>query len=146
MINPVIGLLVIAGGALVAQNLLMANMVRSASSIVVVLATNSAVGLSALLTLLLVRDGFAGIAEAVGAFRPFHVLPGLLGSFFVFASIHGYQRLGPTATIATLVASQLIIGLAVDLARAPSFNLQQVAAPLLGAVLLVLGAGLVAAR
>ncbi len=36
------------------------------------------------------------------------MIPGLLGSFFVFASISGYQNVGAATTIAVLVASQLI--------------------------------------
>lgn len=75
-----------------------------------------------------------------------NVLLGVLGTVFVFASIHGYRRLEPTTTIATLVASQLILGLVVDLARAPSFNIQQVTLPLSGGVLLVSGARRAAGR
>lgn len=56
-----LGLLVVAVGALVAQNLLMANVVRSTSSVVAVIATNSAVGLLALVTLF----RLAGIVAAV---------------------------------------------------------------------------------
>jgi transporter family-2 protein len=39
----------------------------------------------------------------------------LLGSFFVFASISGYQNVGAATTIAVLVASQLVGGLAMDI-------------------------------
>lgn len=59
--SRMLGLLVVAVGALVAQNLLMANVVRSASSVVAVIATNSAVGLLALVTLF----RLAGIVAAV---------------------------------------------------------------------------------
>jgi transporter family-2 protein len=41
----------------------------------------------------------------------------LLGSFFVFASISGYQNVGAATTIAVLVASQLIGGLVMDVLR-----------------------------
>ncbi len=44
------------------------------------------------------------------------VIPGL-GSFFVFASISGYQNVNAATTIAVLVASQLIGGLALGYLR-----------------------------
>jgi hypothetical protein len=47
--------------------------------------------------------------------------PGLLGSFFVFASISGYQNVGAATTIAVLVASQLIGGLVMDVVEATAF-------------------------
>jgi uncharacterized membrane protein YdcZ (DUF606 family) len=37
------------------------------------------------------------------------LLPGLLGSIFVFASIVGYQRLGASVTIATVVARDRLL-------------------------------------
>ncbi len=46
------------------------------------------------------------------------LLPGLLGSLFVFAGILGYQKLGAAATISILVASQLCMGLLADVYRA----------------------------
>jgi transporter family-2 protein len=124
----------------------MAEMTRSVSTALIVLATNSAVGLLALTGLLMFRNGFGGIGEAIGAFTPTSLLPGLLGSFFVFASLYGYQRLGASSTISVLVASQLIIGLLVDLSHAPSPNLDQFALPALGGILLIVGAALVVSR
>ncbi|MDR3436610.1 DMT family transporter [Telmatospirillum sp.] len=142
----IFALLVAAGAALVAQNLLMAHITASVSTVLITLVMNSAVGLVVLLGLLIGRFGPSGISEAIGAFRIWSVLPGLLGSFFVFASIVGYQRLGPAATIAILVASQLVFGLAFDIARSNAVNLQNHLPALAGAVLLVSGAFLVASR
>ncbi len=142
----IIGLLVAAGAALVVQNLLMARMTETVSTVVITLVTNSAVGLLTLLTLLICRNGLAGIAEAIGGFRLWSVLPGLLGSFFVFASIAGYQRLGAASTIAILVASQLTFGLAIDMARSSTSNLPGNALAIMGGGLLIIGAFLVASR
>jgi transporter family-2 protein len=102
---PTVVLLVSAGLCLVLQNLLMVRITLSASTVLVALVINSAVGLTVLLSLLLIRNGAGGVAEAVSALRPWAFLPGLLGSFFVFAGILGYQRLGAAPTIAILVAS-----------------------------------------
>jgi transporter family-2 protein len=105
---------------------------------------NSAVGLSALLLILMWRAGAAGASEIVNTFRLWNVLPGLLGSFFVFASIVGYQRVGAASTIAILVASQLVIGLLVDFLRSDHFGWNSVT--LVGALMLLAGAVLVASR
>ena len=142
----VFGLLIAAGAAIVAQNLLMAHMTGIVSTILITLVINSAVGLVALLVLLFARTGLSGIGEAIGTFRLWSVLPGLLGSFFVFASIVGYQRLGAAATISILVASQLIFGLAIDMARSHTADVQSYLPSILGAGLLVSGAFLVASR
>jgi transporter family-2 protein len=141
-----VGLLVSAGLCLVLQNLLMVRITLSASTVLVALVINSAVGLTALLGLLLIRNGPGGVVEAVSALRPWAILPGLLGSFFVFAGILGYQRLGAAPTIAVLVASQLMAGLAADQLKAGAPGLSAQGLPILGAVLLVVGAVLVARR
>lgn len=118
MINLAVPVLLIAAGAaIVGQNLLMSIMAASASSILVPLILNSAVGLVALVSLLVWREGGDGLANIAASFRPWNLLPGLLGSFFVFASILGYSRLGAAPTIAILVSSQLAFGLLADVLR-----------------------------
>lgn len=143
---PVLGLLMAAGAAAVVQNLLMVHITAAVSTVLITLLINAAVGVVVVCALLLTQAGLSGIGEAIGALRAWSVLPGLLGSFFVFASIFGYQRLGAAATIAVLIASQLVVGLAVDLLRSGGSNPQGCLAALLGAGLLVEGAYLVAAR
>ena len=138
--------LILAGIALVLQNTLMVRITQSVSTVLITLAINSSVGLTALLLILISRKGLASLVEAAGAVRPWALLPGLLGSFFVFAGIWGYQRLGAAPTIAVLVASQLLAGLAFDAAisgqKIGGFSAWQ----LFGAVLLVTGAALIAGR
>lgn len=140
----VFALLAAAGAALVAQNLLMTRISADASTILIPLVMNSAVGLVLLLALLVGRSGLPGIHEAIASFKFWSLLPGLLGSFFVFASILGYQRLGATATIATLVASQLVVGLLVDIAKSGGIRGYETA--MAGAVLLATGAVLITSR
>jgi transporter family-2 protein len=141
-----VALLGIAGICLVLQNLLMVRITLLAPTVLVALVANSAVGLTLLLSLLLLRAGPGGVAEAASTLRPWALLPGLLGSFFVFAGILGYQRLGAAPTIAVLVASQLVAGLAADQLKPGAPALSARAWPILGAVLLVVGAVLVARR
>lgn len=144
--NFTILLLVAAGISLVAQNLLMVRMTEAASTVLITLVINSGVGLALLLLLLLGRSGISGITEALGTIRPWSLLPGLLGSFFVFAGIVGYQRLGAASTIAVLVSSQLVAGLIIDASRSTSPGFQSHALAILGGVLLIAGAFLVVRR
>jgi len=68
----------------------------------------------------------------------------LLGSFFVFSGIIGFQKVGAATTIAVLVASQLITGLIADLWRTEASQGRPCFLTFVGAGLLVLGAILVA--
>ncbi len=75
------------------------------------------VGIVLFVSILWFKQGMAGFGELVSSVRWWTLIPGLLGSFFVFASISGYQNVGAATTIAVLVASQLIGGLALDIFR-----------------------------
>ncbi|MGZ0787237.1 DMT family transporter [Pseudomonas saponiphila] len=141
-----LGLLIAAGAALVMQNLLMAQISSGASTALVALSLNSAVGFALLLMLLVGKAGLSGISEALGGLRYWHLLPGILGSFFVFASLLGYQRLGAATTASVLIASQLLVGLLVDTVDAGRVNFHELLLPLAGIVLLISGAVMVAIR
>ena len=141
-----LGLLVAAGAALVVQNLLMANITGATSSVLAALLMNSAVGLTLLSALLLRNAGMGGIAEIAGVFRPWFVVPGLLGTFFVFASVTGYQNVGAAPTIAILVASQLVFGLAWDISRSDEVTVQGLMTAALGAGFLIGGVVIIVTR
>lgn len=134
-------LLIAAGLALIVQNLVMASAASRTSSALIPLVMNSAVGLVLLTGLLLWQGGGAALREVFAAARPLHKVPGLLGSFFVFASLTGYRHLGAAPTIALLVASQLLFGLGVDLLRSGAPKLH--VAPLAGGILLIVGCCLI---
>lgn len=137
-------LLVVAGAALIVQNLIMASAATRVSTLLIPLLLNSAVGLVLLSLLLLWQGGASGLRELIATTRPVSLFPGLLGTFFVFASLTGYRTLGAAPTIALLVASQLVVGLAVDLHRADPPRLALM--PMLGVALLILGACLILFR
>ena len=80
-----------------------------------------------------------GFSEIADSFKPWHLLPGVLGSFFVFAGILGYRQLGPSITIATLVATQLITGLLADSFKPGSFAPKVDPMAIVGVILLVAG-------
>ncbi|MDR9890325.1 DMT family transporter [Pseudenterobacter timonensis] len=138
--------LVAAGIGLVVQNTLMVRITQSASTILIAMLLNSLVGIVLFVTILLIKNGMAGFSELATAVRWWTLIPGLLGSFFVFASISGYQYVGAATTIAVLVASQLIGGLVMDMLKSQGIPLRALIGPVCGAVLLVIGAWLVARR
>ncbi|VFS43333.1 Inner membrane protein ydcZ [Serratia liquefaciens] len=95
---------------LVVQNTLMVRITQSASTILIAMLLNSLVGIVIFVTMLLLRQGVAGFQELALSVKWWTLIPGLLGSFFVFASISGYQNVGAATTIAVLVVSQLVAG------------------------------------
>lgn len=103
--------LIAAGIGLVVQNTLMVRITQTSSTILIAMLLNSLVGIVLFVSILWFKQGMAGFGELVSSVRWWTLIPGLLGSFFVFASISGYQNVGAATTIAVLVASQLIGGL-----------------------------------
>lgn len=138
--------LIAAGVGLVVQNSIMVRITQTSSSILIAMLLNSLVGIVLFVTILWFKQGVAGFGELFVSVRWWTLIPGLLGSFFVFASISGYQNVGAATTIAVLVASQLIGGLALDLARSHGVTLRAMVGPAFGALLLVIGAWLIAKR
>ncbi|MGE9550712.1 DMT family transporter [Erwinia amylovora] len=139
-------MLIVGGVALVIQNTLMARITHSASTILIALVLNSAVGLVLLITLLAGKTGTSGFYELFQSFKGWMLLPGILGSFFVFTGITGYQNIGASRTIAILVASQLVAGLGYDMYRSGTESVLKNMPAIIGAVLLVAGTFLVASR
>ncbi len=138
--------LIAAGVGLVVQNSIMVRITQTSSTILIAMLLNSLVGIVLFVTILWFKQGAAGFGELVASVRWWTLIPGLLGSFFVFASISGYQNVGAATTIAVLVASQLIGGLALDIARSHGVTLRAMVRPAFGALLLVIGAWLIAKR
>ena len=121
--------LVAAGIGLVVQNTLMVRITQSSSTIIIAMLLNSLVGIVLFVSILLLKQGVAGFSELAATVRWWTLIPGLLGSF-----------------IAVLVASQLIGGLVLDVLRSHGVPLRALIGPACGAVMLVVGAWLVARR
>lgn len=138
--------LIAAGVGLVVQNSIMVRITQTSSTILIAMLLNSLVGIVLFVTILWFKQGAAGFGELVASVRWWTLIPGLLGSFFVFASISGYQNVGAATTIAVLVASQLIGGLALDITRSHGVTLRAMVGPAFGSLLLVIGAWLIAKR
>lgn len=129
--------LIAAGIGLVVQNTLMVRITQTSSTILIAMLLNSLVGIVLFVSILWFKQGMAGFGELVSSVRWWTLIPGLLGSFFVFASISGYQNVGAATTIAVLVASQLIGGLVLDIFRSHGVPLRALIGPICGAILLV---------
>ena len=138
--------LVAAGIGLVIQKTLMVRITQASSTILIPMLLNSLVGIVLFVSILLIKQGVGGFQELVASVKWWTLIPGLLGSFFVFASISGYQNVGAATTIAVLIASQLIGGLVMDVVKSEGVALRALVGPVCGAVLLVIGAWLVARR
>jgi transporter family-2 protein len=136
--------LALAGGAsLAVQYAIMVAVTERGVGFASVLLINSVVGLIVLGGIETSRGGPQFVMEILARAKPWFVLPGLLGTFFVFASLYGYKHQGAAATIALVVAAQLVTGLMLDgmgvTGAARSIGVQT----LLGAAFLVTGALLV---
>ena len=132
-------LVVAAGAGLVIQNALMTRIAAGGPALAALFA-NSAVGLVLIAGLGCWLYGPAFPAETLRHSRPYWLLPGMLGTFFVFASVTGYRDLGAAPTTAALVASQLCCGLLADGLGLTGSGRGIGAAQWLGALLLVVGA------
>jgi transporter family-2 protein len=137
-------LLAVAGGAALAiQNVIMAAVVGRGIGFTGTLIINSAVGLVVLAAIETIRSGPGFAAEIVAQAKPWFVVPGLLGTFFVFTGVFGYRHLGAARTIVLIVAAQLALGIALDALSLTGGARQIEIQTLLGAALLVAGAWLV---
>lgn len=139
-----VALLTFAALALVVQNLVMVKITSQSSSPLIAMASNAIVGNIILVVLLTWRIGPSALPQLGTSLSGWGLIPGVLGTFFVFSSIYGYQSLGPTLAATTLVAGQVIFGLLADSITGKSDILN--VKTLLGLGLLILGAALVLSR
>ncbi len=138
-------LLIAAGMGLVVQNLLMVRITESVSTILITLVINSSVGLLLLVGLLLAKNGLGAVAEVTGAAGGGCCCRGCWDRCSC-SPASWVTKTGAAATISILVASQLCMGLLVDVYRAGPAALRDNLPALFGALLLVAGAYLVAKR
>jgi transporter family-2 protein len=103
-----------AGASLALQYAIMLAVMDRGIGPVSALLINSFVGLVLLLGIEAARLGPSFALDLLARARLWFLLPGLLGTFFVFASLYGYRHQGAAATIVLVVAGQLVMGLALD--------------------------------
>ncbi|EIE51068.1 hypothetical protein AL036_16940 [Salipiger aestuarii] len=132
-------LLATAGSALVLQNALMLEARSVSGSIWVALWLNSAVGLVVLTVTALTADGPQAFARLASGRWWVFLVPGLLGTLFVYASLTGYARVGAVLTISALVSAQVAAGVGFDALKGMPVSFGQIA----GLVLLVTGVALI---
>jgi bacterial/archaeal transporter family-2 protein len=138
--------LVFVGGAAIAlQNLLLASMVARGLPQITALALNSIVGVALLLVLNARWYGRIAMAATAGAWQWWFLLPGLLGTFVVFAMLAGYTRVGAAAPTVALISGQVIAAVALDELGLTARSMPLGPLGWLGVLLFVLGAALVVA-
>tara|TARA_Y100000310_G_scaffold321222_1_gene378573 strand:- start:127 stop:573 length:447 start_codon:yes stop_codon:yes gene_type:complete len=135
-------ILVAAGISLVIQNLVMVKITEKVSTVTITLLLNSISGLLILLTILCIKNGMSGLNEAIKNISPMTLVPGALGSFFVFSGVLGYKHLGAAITIAILVGSQLVFGIIADSVSTPIPS-KPALSTIIGAILLMAGVVLI---
>jgi bacterial/archaeal transporter family-2 protein len=136
-------LAIVGGAALVVQNAIMASIARSGVSLTGALFVNSAIGLCLLGMIESWRAGPGFAIDLAGRAQWWFILPGLLGTAFVFASLYGYRHQGAATTIVLIVAAQLATGLAFDAAGLTGTARAITAERMIGVALLFAGAFLV---
>ncbi|PIK68949.1 hypothetical protein CS379_32340 [Methylobacterium frigidaeris] len=107
-------LCLVAGAALVIQNALMGAIVARGTGLTGALLCNSLVGLTLLGLVEVWRSGPAFPLRLAERAEPWFLVPGLLGTLVVAASLYGYRQQGATVTVALVVAGQLAAGIAGD--------------------------------
>ncbi|WP_162561403.1 DMT family transporter [Methylobacterium terrae] len=136
-------LCLVAGAALVLQNALMGAIVARGTGLTGALLCNSLVGLSLLGLVEAWRSGPAFPLRLIERAEPWFLVPGLLGTLVVAASLYGYRQQGATVTVALVVAGQLAAGIAGDAAGLTGRRGALGVETWIGAALLVAGAVLI---
>jgi bacterial/archaeal transporter family-2 protein len=141
MIAPsAIVLALAAGASLALQYTIMLAIMERGIGPIRALFINSLVGLVLLAGIEFARQGPSFATELAARARLWFVLPGLLGTFFVFASLYGYEHQGAAATTVLVVAAQLVTGILLDQMGLTGATRPFDLLTLVGAVLLVFGA------
>ena len=130
----------LGGIALATQNLVLAAMAARGLAYLSVLLLNTLVGLGLLLALNFAVSGTAFAGAIASAWRPWFLLPGLLGTFVVFCMVFGYGRAGAAAPTVGLIAGQVLAAVALDAVRVGPTSRPLSAASVIGALLVAAGA------
>ena len=107
--------LAFAGGITLAiQNLILAAIAARGVAFPAVLLLNTLVGLALLLAINVSMTGTTFVGSVAAAWKPWFLLPGLLGTFVVFCMVFGYSRVGAAAPTIGLIAGQVLAALLLD--------------------------------
>jgi transporter family-2 protein len=107
--------LAFAGGITLAiQNLILSAIAARGLTFPLVLLLNTLVGMALLLAINLALSGATFVSAVAAAWKPWFLLPGLLGTFVVFCMVFGYSRAGAAAPTIGLIAGQVIAAVILD--------------------------------
>ncbi len=136
--------LALAGGFLLAlQNLVLSSLAARGLAFPAVLLLNTLVGLVLLLSINVATTGSAFVGHITAAWTPWYLVPGLLGTFVVFAMVFGYSRVGAAAPTIGLIAGQILAAFLIDALQVGPTSRPLSLMSVLGAVLVAAGAAVV---
>lgn len=138
-----IGLALAGGFVLALQNLVLSSLAARGLAFPAVLLLNTLVGLALLLSINVATTGTAFVGQITAAWTPWYLVPGLLGTFVVFAMVFGYSRVGATAPTIGLIAGQILAAIALDALQVGPSSRPLSLAGVLGALLVAAGAVIV---
>jgi len=138
-----VALALAAGIALAVQNLVLSGIAARGLAFPLVLLLNTLVGLALLLTINLATTGTSFIGAMATAWKPWFLVPGLLGTFVVFCMVFGYSRAGAAAPTVGLIAGQVLASVVLDAMQIGAGSRPLSATSVIGAVLVAAGATLV---
>ena len=138
-----LALALIGGVALAIQNLILSGIAARGLAFPTVLLLNTLVGLALLLAINFAVTGTAFVAGVAAAWRWWFLLPGLLGTFVMFAMVFGYTRAGAAAPTIGLIAGQVLASTLLDAMQIGPGSRPPSASALLGGLLVAAGATLV---
>lgn len=138
-----VGLALAGGFVLALQNLLLSSLAARGLAFPAVLLLNTLVGLVLLLSINVATTGSTFVDQITSAWTPWYLVPGLLGTFVVFAMVFGYSRVGATAPTIGLIAGQILAALVIDALHVGPTSRPLSWAGVLGTLLVAAGAALV---
>ena len=109
-----LALALIGGMALAIQNLILSAIAARGLAFPTVLLLNTLVGIALLLPVNFALSGTTFVSAVATAWKPWFLLPGLLGTFVMFCMVFGYSRAGAAAPTVGLIAGQVLAAVALD--------------------------------
>ncbi|MFK5998435.1 MAG: DMT family transporter [Rhodobacterales bacterium] len=135
---------VIAGAAVALQAPINASLGRSLDSTIAAAAISFGVGFAVLLLLAFITGGAAVFSPLAGV-AWWQLIGGMIGAYYVWATLWGVPTLGVLTTVAALILGQMVAALLLDTFGPLGLPVRELSAARIAAIVLV-SSGLVLSR